>query len=595
MRESPSTSELLRQLAGTTSEGTGEGVARLRARADLVDAAREALAGGQEREKVLALLAMQGLDARGAQDLLLSAMGDSSARVRAMAARGLALAPRQVAWSHLVTALADADSAVQRQAMEALARLDVSETGALLGARFGSATESERLNMLDVAREQEAHTWLALARQGLVDAAPSVRAAAVAAMATVEDPSADRVLVEALQDVDEQVRLSAVEALTPRASLPTTPLLPLLADVSPTVRMRTVHALLRRGTSDGCEQLVRLLDDPLPPLRELAILALGQLGCGAATSRLVDEARRASDAEERAALVTALGRLGGGEVEPVIQEALGDTSAPVREAAVVAWPRVVGLARALAPLRGLLRADPDWQVRSQAVLALTGAAPEADEDLSLALTRDVDPRVRTAAARVLADRAGEVAERALVKALSDPEPEVRLKAARSLGRRLAVEAHPVLSALEGSEPRRDVRAEVRLALSRLERARTGGDEESPPERELYDPAGQGVAFATWLRDPDWYPVSDRLVFYREGALESIDLDEHVQVHDYSVDVGHLRLRREGAPDLLTAFQVERTTWPTPEQGDQPCYRLELHTDVLTGTGQPRVFYCFDVR
>ncbi|MFY2558125.1 HEAT repeat domain-containing protein [Corallococcus terminator] len=593
--ESLSTSELLRQLAESKTGGFTEDIARLRARADLVDAAQEALSVGQERERVLVLLAMQGLEARAAQALMLSALGDVSARVRAMAARGLALVPRQVAWGRLVHALADVDSTVRRQAMEALARIDTSDAGALLGERYANATESERLIMLDVAREEASPAWLPLARQGMADATPSVRAAAVAAMAMVAGPAADSALVAALQDADEQVRVAAVEALTPREALSAAPFLPMLADASPTVRMRALHALLRRGASEGCEALIPVLDDPLPQLRKMAILAIGQLGCGAATPRLVDEARRATDAEERAALVTALGALGACEGEPVLQASLEDPSARVRAAAVVAWPRVVGASRALDSLRRLLRADPDWQVRSQAALALSGAAASADEDLAVALTRDVDPRVRTAAARVLADRPGAEVEQALVRALSDPEPEVRLKAARSLGRRLAAEACPALLALEATEPRRDVRAEVRLSLSSLERARTGVEDAERPERELFDPAGLGIAFATWLRDPDWYPVSDRLVFYREGELESIDLEEQVQVHAYSVDVGHLRLRRQGAPELLTAFQVERTTWPTPEQGEQPCYRLELHTDVLTGTGQPRVFYCFDVR
>ncbi|WP_163867541.1 HEAT repeat domain-containing protein [Myxococcus eversor] len=595
MSEPLTTSELVRQLAESKTGGFTESIARLRARTDLVDAARAALSGGQELERVLVLLAMRGLEAREAQDLMLSALGDGSAQVRAMAARGLALAPRQVAWGRLVQVLADVDSTVRRQAMESLARIDTSAAGALLGERYAHVSESERLTLLDVASEEATPEWLSLACQGLADELPSIRVAAVAAMAAVEGPSADRALVAALQDVDEEVRVAAVEALTPRDTLFEEPFLAMLADVSPTVRMRALQALLRRGTTAGLEALIPLLEDPVPQLRKMAILAIGELGCGAAIPRLIDEARRATDAEERASLVTALGALGARDGEPVLQAALQDASARVRTSAVVAWPRIVGASRALAPLRGLLRGDPDWQVRSQAALALTGAASAADEDLAVALTRDVDPRVRSAAAGVLADRAGVEVDAALVKALSDPEPEVRLKAVRALGRRLVSEARSDLLALEATEPRRDVRAEVRLALSRLEQDRTGVEDDERPERELFDPAGLGVAFATWVRDPDWYPVSDRLVFYREGELESIDLEEQVQVHDYSVDVGHLRLRRPGTPQLLTAFHVERTTWPASEQGEQPCYRLELHTDVLTGSGHPRVFYCFDVR
>ncbi|MCP3166333.1 HEAT repeat domain-containing protein [Myxococcus qinghaiensis] len=594
MSEPLTTLELLRQLAGAKTGGFTESIARLRARTDLVDAARAALSSGQEVERVLALLAMRGLEAREAHDLILSALGDASAQVRAMAAGGLALAPRQVAWGRLVQALADVDSTVRRQALETLVRIDTSAAGALLAERFAHATESERLTLLEVASEEATPAWLPLARQGLADATPSVRVAAVEVMSAVEGPIADRALMAALQDVDEQVRIAAVEALTPRDTLLEEPFLALLADGSPAVRMRALQALLRRGTTEGVEALIPLLEDPAPQLRKLAILAIGQLGCGAAIPRLIDEARRATDEEERASLVTALGVLGAREGESVLQAALQDASARVRTSAVVAWPRIVGASRALAPLRGLLRGDPDWQVRSQAALALTGAASAADADLAVALTRDVDPRVRSAAAGVLADRVGAEVEEALVKALSDPEPEVRLKAARALGRRLAAAARPALLALEATEPRRDVRAEVRLALSRLEQDQTGVEDDARPERELFDPAGLGLAFATWLRDPDWYPVSDRLVFYREGELESIDLEEQVLVHDYSVDVGHLRLRRPGTPELLTAFRVERTTWPTSEQGAQPCYRLELHTDVLTGSGHPRVFYCFDV-
>src|SRR5215217_1132099 len=361
MSEPLTTSELLRQLAGAKTGGSTESIARLRARTDLVEAARAALSGGQEVERVLVLLAMRGLESREAQELMLSSLGDASAQVRAMAARGLALAPRQVAWGRLVQALADVDSTVRRQALETLVRIDTSAAGALLGERFAHATESERLTLLEVASEEATPEWLPLARQGLADATPAIRAAAVDAMAALEGPSADHALMAALQDVDEQVRVAAVEALTPRDTLLEEPFLALLADVSPAVRMRALQALLRRGTTEGVEALIPLLEDPVPQLRKLAILAIGQLGCGAAIPRLIDEARRATDEEERASLVTALGALGAREGEPVLQAALQDTSALVRSSAVVAWPRIVGTSRALVPLRGLLRGDPDWQ------------------------------------------------------------------------------------------------------------------------------------------------------------------------------------------------------------------------------------------
>lgn len=593
MSKSLPTSDLLRWLAAKTTGGVTEGIETLRARADLVEVAAAALQGGTEKEKVIALLALRDVAALEAQALARTALGDASPRVRDMAARCLAQASRQAAWSPLVGALDDPEPTVQLQVMEALTQLDPVAAVALLRARFASAAETERLNALTTAWSQWTSEWLLLARLGLGDASPFVRAAAVAAMAKEAGKATDAPLMQALTDPDEQVRLAATDALAQRPRVDADTFLPLLQDRSSSVRMLGLHTLVQRRHAGACDTVTILMRDPAPQIRKMAILAIGQLGCTAAREKLLEEVRRAPDEDDRVAVITSLGLLGGDEASAVIHTALKDPSPLVRAAAVTAWLRVAEPARAVPALLECLRDDPDWRVRSHAVSGLVKAPSEVDALVAGSLTGDPDPRVRLSATRVLADKPGAEVGNALVKALTDSAPEVRLEVARALGRRGHPEAIQALLKLESTESRRDILSEVKAALARLGPEQFEGAQLSGPERPLFDPARTGQAFATWLKDPDWYPASDRLVFYYGGELESIDLDDHVQVYRYSVDADQLRIQRDGEPVRSTAFTIETSSWETTAQSKRPGFRLGLATDVLSGTGQPLSFFCLD--
>jgi HEAT repeat protein len=176
----------------------------------------------------------------------------------------------------------------------------------------------------------------AAARQLLGDGAPSVRAAALGALARMERVGADDVLVG-------------------------------LADASATVRERATRAAGTSRAASGSPAvtaaLVDLLDDRDPLVVEATCWALGERAERVAVPGLAEVATRHPDPRCREGAVAALGAIGDPAGLAAVLEALGDKPT-VRRRAAVALAGFDGPEVGAALER--CRADRDWQVRQVA-------------------------------------------------------------------------------------------------------------------------------------------------------------------------------------------------------------------------------------
>ncbi|MEV4388313.1 HEAT repeat domain-containing protein [Micromonospora sp. NPDC049580] len=238
------------------------------------------------------------------------------------------------------------------------------------------------------------------------DTDPTVRSIAVG---SVPDPAGDdrafRLLVLALRDRDERVRVSAVSRLgyTGRADA-VTPLVAVAADPAARVRSMTAYTLGRLGVREATPTLQRLLQDPDQHVREEAGEALGSVGGPAAVTTLLTMAA-AADPRLRARAATSLAK------------------------AVDSDPRV-------RPQLAVLARDDEAVVRAATISGLAGAGVGSSEwgQLLAEVADDRDPMVRQRVAVLVRRLAPDAAPEILHRYTTDPDPTLRRLAATELGR-----------------------------------------------------------------------------------------------------------------------------------------------------------------
>ncbi len=180
---------------------------------------------------------------------------------------------------------------------------------------------------------------IAVARRGLTDPNPSVRAAALGAVARIGTLTVDDVAV-ALEDPSPAVRRRALE---------------------------TAPGLAGRGTRSRLPQLLLgALDDPDPLVADAACFALGERRVRPAVEALARLAAEHPDTRCRESAVAALGAIGDPAGRAAVLGALEDKPT-VRRRAVAALAAFTGPDVDAALERA--RQDRDWQVR-QATEAL---------------------------------------------------------------------------------------------------------------------------------------------------------------------------------------------------------------------------------
>ncbi len=454
-----------------------------------------------ESEEIVAL-AVEGLKEFGAESLtpLREALNNSSATIRANAARALGKLASPQSVPCLLASLQDGDWHVRASAAEALGAIgdptslepliqkiqdnvaEVQEQASAALIRFGKQATLPLLHVLSRERDK------------------FVLRAILLALGRIADPKSVPALINHLRSSYFIVRQAAVTALgrfgpgvidllLPTLSFNRSDIGPLIKDVGdrhhPEFQIRAVKAIGGLEDHRAVTTLKGLVDEGPPEVQEAAMQALFHIGCAAwgrccaikvlaevgeasLASRLAPSLRDDSD-NVRFEAVRALGKWGGPEaVQFLVQVAIKDRASFIRAQAIRAL-RTIGAGRQEVldtALRGLK--DKGREVRAQSA-SLLGLFQNEKSILPL-LKAMSDPHwsVRERAENALMNF-GSAAVKPLIASLGSPHWTTRLRAARLLGEigdHMAVAPLKRLLARKGE--REDVRENAAASLQKLQ-------------------------------------------------------------------------------------------------------------------------------
>jgi HEAT repeat protein len=291
-----------------------------------------------------------------------------------------------------------------------------------------------------------------------------------------------RRLVETLQDSDQNVRRSAIDALGnigPNAAGAAPALAAALKDPDKHVRQRAAGALVTIGpnAAEAVPALAAALKDHDNDVRRLAALALGKIGPNAAEAEpALADTLKDPDTIVRLWAIEALGKIGPAAV-PALAAALIDADKDVRARAAAALAEIgPNATEAVAALAAILK-DPDATVRWDAAYVLSRIGPNAAEAVPALVDTlkdpDKDVRLRTAGALGRIGPNAAEAVPTLVGTLKDPDKDVRARTASALGQ-IGPDAREALPALAAAlkDPDQNVRARAAWALQRIQATRS---------------------------------------------------------------------------------------------------------------------------
>ena len=261
------------------------------------------------------------------------------------------------------------------------------------------------------------------------DPDPEVRRTALSVLSetTEEWERATPIIAAGLADPDATVRAAAtglltelVEVLVPGPQFDTT-LHECTGAPDPEVRAAAVEALWRHRRIDAA-RLSGLLPDPDPGVRRAVIGGLTSVDA------LPELDTAATDADPLVRIAVAKGLAAVGDPRGArTLTALARDPEPLVRAAALSGFAATGCDPAAAELAATALADPAWQVRQGAAIALATAAPDFAARHLVPAVADENLDVRKAAVRGLAERIAthrEVTD-ALRTALEDPDADVR--------------------------------------------------------------------------------------------------------------------------------------------------------------------------
>lgn len=260
----------------------------------------------------------------------------------------------------------------------------------------------------------------------------SVRLMALRLLSRDPTPEHLELIYEAMRDPNDLIREQAIMLLVDApfaneeaASAARQELVGQLGDISARVRRTAARSLGRMGPGEGALALVRLLDDIDQNVAAAAAVSLGQL----ADVRTAPALRRALDSPNNAnfasAVVAALARLPGEDIDATLLELLDAPPRNVRRADVA---RAIGgrpepAAELIAGLVARMR-DPD--LRGPSTQALLWLGDRAVAQLDAAMRRGLEPDISLEVERLLAARRIEPTPRLDAGALTSAELELSL-------------------------------------------------------------------------------------------------------------------------------------------------------------------------
>jgi HEAT repeat protein len=354
---------------------TGDTKARLKAIQALGNGSREravkplfrCLSDPDARVRATAAKVLGQLQSERAFELLLEALKDPRHEVRRAAASALRYQGDSRACGALAGMLRDADYHVRSAVAAALRRLGwkpaTDEERALLEVSSGSAHSATFAG----------HAAVTPLLETLQHQTGEMRRSAADALSFVNDPRAYEPLLNAANDPDPTVRVSAIHALGKAPPQPAiSALLQLLArDADTRVRLAAVQVLVTQPGSGRLPLLLDLLRDSHFEIRQMAATALGKSGNLSLASALVPLLND-PDHDVRLHVAKALSELGSPLAIEGLVIALADEEKSVRQTAEAAlywidpgWGQSQAARAVAGRLAQLLETRPEW-VRASA-------------------------------------------------------------------------------------------------------------------------------------------------------------------------------------------------------------------------------------
>ncbi len=232
------------------------------------------------------------------------------------------------------------DPATRHAAARLLPSLGAKRGGQLVLTALGDSDDDVRLAAADAAMRLR----VGGATDALVSwfnaADPRLRRKACEVAKALPTPGTVAPLARTLGDADAEVRAAAAEALGHQASADAVPpLLGRLDDPAPPVRIAIVSALARLGDPRAVVPLVGKVQDSAADVRQAVARALGDLADTRASTALVLALRDQSTEVRRDALM-ALGRMRAADAVDAIALFINERTPTLRQAALAALGRI---------------------------------------------------------------------------------------------------------------------------------------------------------------------------------------------------------------------------------------------------------------
>lgn len=299
----------------------------------------------------------------------------------------------------LVTAhLKDADPLVRAAACRALGLICEPKTAVLLVRCLFEGDSSERAAAVEALSEFPAEALETLDMCLRPSASPPVVVAALKVLSRCAVPKFEPRLIELARHELPAIRKAAIRAA---AQLPGTRaevlLIRALADHEQSVRVEALDLLVKRDQDRTVPTLAALLETG-DSLRSHVIRALGQMRAIEAAPHLESLYSKCAR-HEQVEIVRAITRIGGPRAPQFLRARLGESS-EIRRAAARG---LAGLAdQTHLPLLVTLAGDADWHIRVEAARGLGRLHLAECQEPLLTLARDVEPAVATMAREALA-------------------------------------------------------------------------------------------------------------------------------------------------------------------------------------------------
>lgn len=301
--------------------------------------------------------------AEGVLGPLAKRLRDPVWQVRAAAAWALGVLGREAAFETLLARLGVAPAAARSAVLELLSQTappreaaDKPAASSPFGARGAGAPAASAPAAKDVEEHWSVRKALALAvarvkpdlikaplLQALQGQAPTVKIAAMAGLAVLQDPTAADAILPLCDDPDLQVRAAAVVALGKiRAPQAAPKLIELAESKQASLRAEAVIALNHIKPPEAFDAFLKRLNDPDSKTRKAAALALGNTRRDDAVEHILPLLADHSP-DVRIAACQSLVTLKAAAQARHVAELLLDEHEPTRDAAAVCYQKMISL------------------------------------------------------------------------------------------------------------------------------------------------------------------------------------------------------------------------------------------------------------